>query len=870
MKDRRRHNKLLAIAATVLMVLAVPISLIGFQSVNDIRNRAGEETPLLDFETDFLSSPLTTVYFGIPYEQTLKLTGSLAPIGTISLGCDPSICGKNCPNELQNTPFGFILAADGKTLYWEDPSSDNSIDSWPITISATASSPDDPNKTICVVRSFILASSESEGNRSPSCTLYPPFQPDTVPSGFSVPLRLEASDPDGGIINATVSLLSENSIVETKVWELDNPRKTLFLSKDSTPPLSFYTQKVGTYTFSASVTDADGTTAECKIGGTEQINVIIPGDNGSPEFTSDPYTQSSPGTSINIGQSYSYTLEAIDPDSDTIDYFVINNTGWLTFTVNSTSPGTFKGTFSGTPTAAGSYTAGIALNDSSHNHYSTQLWVINVNYPENDVPIVSITLPPMGTTIENNQTLRIEWQATDHNLIERFNVYLSTDPQNSSAQIPLITDLPYNYNAYLWNVGSTPAGYYYIIVQATDNQSPAATGIGISPPFGISMPAEDIPPVQPVVTGHPTITNLSPRDRSEIEETKPYISADLTAADNAIVKSGSIAVKLDDTNITDLITIEGKDAHETSFMYQQGSPLGTGTHKINVTFTDSSDQVASKTWTFTIFTAGPEPDDSDDDDKNRDTIAILGWKIPKRIAIIVGIGILLLIVALAIPWLFYAAWKGSREEETAYDNFETTQTKWKKSEPKESTPLIIETDTSRSSPSILQEPVYPAVTIEPKRNTVTTVDQESQTHLKSEAASDKPDLWVNPNSPPESESYPAIDQLEATTLPTSWIDAAPISKKESNIVGNEMASEEASIEDLQKALQEISQDEGYTIDTPVVPAEPSQSPPTQPSEPSSHQEPQTPADLTAQQPETKPEEPTLITSSKPPLSPSDL
>jgi hypothetical protein len=824
MRNGRRYNKLLPLIATVLMILAIPISLVGLQTVNDIRNRAGVETQL-DFATDFSSPGITQVLRNIPYQQTLELTGDLAPIATISLGCDPSACGTSCPETTQNPPAGFTLAADGKTLFWEDPISDAITNSWPITVTATSPSPDNPDVFICAVHTFTLEYSSAHNNVSPSCTLLPSPSSGTLPTGIETPLRLEASDPDGGIMEVTATLSNNSGIVESKEWTPDNSPKQVFLDTHSTPSLSFIAQTTGTHTFSAEVTDTEGATSQCEVQGDQQINVVIPGENGSPVFTSDPYTQSTPGTALNIGQSYSYTLEANDPDSDTIDYFVINNTGWLTFTVNSTDSGSFRGTFSGTPTAAGSYTAGIALNDGTHNHYSTQLWVINVNYPENDVPVVSITLPPSGTSINNDETMRIEWQATDRNLIERFDVFLTTDPQNASAMIPLVTGLGYNYNSYLWDVGSTPPGYYYVVVHATDNQSPPATGIGISPSFGISVSAQNIPPVQPVVTGHPTITHLTPSDKGEIEKTDPLISADLTAADNATIASDTITIKLDDTDISDLITLQGKDADSGSFMYQPASPLGMGAHRVSVLFEDSSGQTASKTWTFTIVEQQESEDDQEQDTGDSETISLLGFEIPKRIAIIVGVGVVLLIIALAIPWLFYAAWKGAREEEALgyREDNGLPISRWEKTNSDE---LVINPEAVDELPYTLPEKVYPA---NKSPDTLPTPKPPEPLEIRETPPSH--DLQgTTPKHEAEAQVPPQNTQVESIPNPT-----APPKTEE----------EEHTLNELQEALNQISNESGYN---PIQPPEPSKPKP----------------------PSQEPEEPVLIKPAKPPLSPSDL
>lgn len=872
------------------MLVAIPISLIGLQTVNDIRNRAAEKVVELEFSTDFSSNELTTVYKGIPYAQMLELSGSLSRYATISLGCDVSICGNMCPERPSTPPEGLSLAADGRTLYWENPSAPTNSSTWDIVVSATTPSSEDPDNLVCIVSSFTLTYSAEHPNFSPTCTLYPPAQPDTIPAGFASALKLEASDTDGGIARAIVNLSNEKGIVESKTWTAEDAPQSLYINKNSMPPLTFIAQDTGVYTYSTQVTDNDGATAECDIHGAPKINVVIPGENGSPVFKTDPYTQSSPGTSLNIGQSYTYTVEATDPESDAMDYFVLNNTGWLTFTVNSNKAGSFKGTFSGTPTAAGSYTAGIAFNDGAHNHYSTQLWVINVNYPENDIPVVKISLPPSGYTVENNQKMRIEWTATDHNLITSFNVYISTDPGNEATFVPLITGLSYNFNAYVWDVGATTPGHYYIVVRATDNQTPPATGTGISPSFGISVSTQETPKTQPVVTSHPTITNLYPSDKSEISKSTPFISADFTASDNMVIKENSVVVKLDDNDVTEKSTIEGEKAHSGSFMYKPSQPIGPGTHKVSVMFEDSSGQTASKTWTFIIYKKdeGADDGDAEDDTKNGEMITIFGFKIPRRIAIIVGVGVVLLIIALLIPWFFYAAWRSSQsEDDDQYFFAEPSSRNWRmtmgtspKSTPPNQNivPAVPDTPVISpvKSPVLEEEKDFLNNITEPERTPLTpeiphTLQEPSETNIfeipVKQVHELKPEALIE--LPPREEIIATVDKNEESPVEKERINTAPppVEDKESSPVEtpseepipisdpagiqrkpSEQSSkidDENSLEELQKALKQIAEDD--KISSPFFDS-PSEKP----------EEPRPVAD-------TKPSIPT-----KPPIGPSDL
>ncbi|NLE06752.1 MAG: hypothetical protein GX638_18375, partial [Crenarchaeota archaeon] len=637
-KNARKQDKKLALLATLLLLLALPISLIGVNQVNDIRNRAQEEHPLIAIGSNLSEDMYTNAFPGIPYLQEIDVTGEFSLIATIILGCDTTLCGDICNVSAHTPPDGFGLASDGKTIYWENPSPQDGKTSWPITVSAIVpnNDPQSKEKYICAAKTFTLSLSEEPPEIPPTCSLHSPKSLGSVPIGSSPSLVLEGADFDSGIAKAEVKLTQENGNTVTYEWEFPENPKTLLLNKDTAPELATTPDNTGIYTISSMVTDSDGITTECESYTDSHLNIVIPGDNGSPVFTSDPYTDSHPGTNVEVGSSYTYTVEAEDPNGDSIDYYIINNTGWLTFTLNSSDNGKFKGTFSGTPTAPGSYTAVIALNDGFHNHYSVQLWVINVNSLENDTPIVTITSPSGSDIIRQNQETTVQWSVTDNNLITRFDVYITSDPTQRSAWTPLISELGYNYNSYTWNTGNIPVGTYYVVVQATDNQEPAAIGTSVSEAFAIgSDPTQpgstDLEPeteLPDITNTYPLISNITPADKSEIEDTKPLISAELTASDGETINTGSVRLIFDDEDISGLSTLNRGDEPKGSIVYKPGLPLPLGSHKVTLTFEDSAGKTTTKQWTFTI--TGETEDDTEEEDN--DIVTIFGVNLPKRTA----------------------------------------------------------------------------------------------------------------------------------------------------------------------------------------------------------------------------------------------
>ncbi len=658
-------NKRLAFIATILLLIAIPISVFGTQNVNDIRNRAAENE--FYFENDF-NEDFSTAYKGIPYEREIKVAGSKSADSVIQFGCDSTVCGSKCDEFKHIPPQGLKYKNTANSIIWLNPTEINGRTEWPITVSAY---PLNATEDECIVKEFMLQV-QNEPAIKPQCEiLSSPTNLDKMPQNGKASFIINTLDPDDGIQLVEFSILEGKEEIYSKSWEFEN-EKALVLNKDSNPDLVYSFEDIGTFQARAVVTDASGQSTTCEYAKAPDINIVIPGENGSPEFKTNPYEQSSPGTSLNEGEQYSYTLEATDPNQDDINYFVINETGWLNFNIEENQGGNFKAIFSGTPGKAGSYTVAVSLNDGFHNHYSTQIWVINVDSPTNDTPSVTIIKPEKNDSHTIGDNVFIQWEAEDKNLIERFDVYLSTDPTNRSSWNPLLTGIGYNYDSYIWQTESATAGDYYIIVEATDNQDPPATGQGVSEIFHLTQQGTPEPPDEPdppdIPESYPRILNIKPADKSKLSNRKPLISADLEASTDNQIKEGSVTISLDDQDVTQDAEIRGEGKNEGSVIFTPDEPLGNGSHKVSISFRDTSDKVDQKSWTFTI----EEDTDDDEDLDDEDVIQIFGFKLPKRVAIVVGVGIVLLLLAIIIPWLFYAAWRrSSYEDEEIYLDAQT-------------------------------------------------------------------------------------------------------------------------------------------------------------------------------------------------------
>ncbi|MBN1618580.1 hypothetical protein JW887_04560 [Candidatus Dojkabacteria bacterium] len=710
-----KESRKLTLISTLLLLGALPLFVIGAQTIQDIRNKAAEEVQPVYFTTDFSKEDVNTAYSGIQYEVKLETAGKNSISSEIELGCDSNKCGDACDNIENNPPSELTIAADQKTLVWQNP---NTIEQTSYQVTVTAVSPDQDNegKYFCDVQSFTLNVEDQYENQAPTCTLmFNGTNRESIPQGYENSYIVQGYDRDDGISAVKFTVKKDGDIENTLQWDFSNENEVL-INKDSTPPLRYTYQDTGKYEIYAEIMDTSGKTTRCideltstgvlEPSDTKDIGVfvILPGDNGSPEYQTDPYQDSNPGTSIAVGQTYSYTVEAIDPEEDAIEYMVINDSGWINFSLNKNEDGEFRGTFSGTADRAGSFKIVLSLNDGYHDHYSTQIWVLNVDSPSNDTPVVTVVQPTANTQIQKNQQVRIEWNATDRNQIIRYDVYLATDPTNESTWTLIAGNIGYDYNAYIWNTGDIAPGTYYIVVKATDNQSPVGIGYGIS--GVITVPGgkaggdggdsgKDDDKGKPTIEeSYPQVKNVKPANNSKIKENKPLIYAELFASTGNTIDEGSVTIKLDDQDITDKVEVRGEGEFEGSIVYEPDKPIEYGSHKVLVTFTDTEGKQAQKTWTFTI------EEESTSEKESEDYINILGLKISKNLGLLLAIGLVIILLAIMVPWMLYSAWVRSREEEEYFDS------SYKSNEPIGPSPL--------QSKPIEPSPIAPVGMVEPK------------------------------------------------------------------------------------------------------------------------------------------------------------
>ena len=155
---------------------------------------------------------------------------------------------------------------------------------------------------------------------------------------------------------------------------------------------------------------------------------------------------------------------------------------------------------------------------------------------------------------------------------------------------------------------------------------------------------------------------MSPLSTDKITNKRVTIKASLISAEKADIDENTILFKLDSVDKTSEIKINKISAQEYTIIYQPLEDLTEGIHKAEAYFKDSAGHEVTKEWTFTIQETVEELKD--------ETINIFGLDISKRILLIVGIGLVIVILAIVAPIIIFNVWKEDkmRDQEEPHSN----------------------------------------------------------------------------------------------------------------------------------------------------------------------------------------------------------
>jgi len=162
------------------------------------------------------------------------------------------------------------------------------------------------------------------------------------------------------------------------------------------------------------------------------------------------------------------------------------------------------------------------------------------------------------------------------------------------------------------------------------------------------FPAPDYIADNEIIFEDPQITKVFPRENSYTTNPKETISANLIASNGGKIRGETIVVKLNDKDITEEIETVKISEREILLRYTPSSKLKFEENEIYIFFEDSNKQDVEKTWSFVVEETEQEK-------------TFLGF--PINTAIIFGLGVLLVLFAISIPWMIYIAWKKDEPED---------------------------------------------------------------------------------------------------------------------------------------------------------------------------------------------------------------
>ena len=166
-----------------------------------------------------------------------------------------------------------------------------------------------------------------------------------------------------------------------------------------------------------------------------------------PEPNNPPVITPIPDATITVGETFTYTVEAADPDGDDLVYSLTTDPSTdMTIEQNS-------GVISWTPAAIGSYEVTIEVSDGELT--DTQRFTITVAEPSNQAPV--ITSAPV-TSVTLGDTYNYPVEASDPNG-DDLTYSLATNPS---------TDMSIDENSGVINWTPTAIGSYEVTVEVSD------------------------------------------------------------------------------------------------------------------------------------------------------------------------------------------------------------------------------------------------------------------------------------------------------------------------------------------------------------------------------------------------------------------
>lgn len=634
----------------------------------------------------FTSTPPKFVTEGESFTYTATVTDTDADPVILTLTCPDATY---CQTE-QKAPPAIII--ENNQIYWENPTA--SPDPYEITLYAN----DGKSVSTQTFALKVLKKTETYF----ACTFTPAITVRILDYRVSTPLVVVA-ESSVDLASATVTLEKSGNIEQTFNYTFEPPRRYVILDRTSKPSLSYQFNE-GSYVGKAAFASTSGELLTCELenptvslsslvrqAARNTLNTLIQtvqaatgldvGTNTTPVFTSDPMAPpasggSSPGVSFVYNTPYSFTLKAKDDDGDPLQHTIVAKPAWAAASVTSSAPANGPSTYSiqfvGTPTAkdAGSNLFSVSIND-GYGHYITRTWVINIDYPNNDIPKVTILEPTVSLSRYQGSPFLLRWEVEDRHQVVSFGVYY-TASLGSSTKTTYNKNISYNTRGITVNTSSMAPGDYYFIVTATDGFSPPAIGSGYTAMVRI-LPPKPKPTAtpKPTVTTTPTLTATpkltpteepppivdelliqitSPKNQVSIKAEEFQAVVSITASSKGTVSVANTSIMLDAEDITSKFTFSTEQGKALTASYKPSTLLEPGVHELTVKAKDSVQKEKEVKVSFIINTDGIV-------DPN--TVNLFGINMSKSAYTIFIAALILIAILLLLPIILYLAFRNS-------------------------------------------------------------------------------------------------------------------------------------------------------------------------------------------------------------------
>ncbi len=389
--------------------------------------------------------------------------------------------------------------------------------------------------------SFDTSSDASYEEPAVSCTIsFPYVSPLSLPENGTVHLRLEATENGGDTVAdyEDIVKIDVNSNLGGTLFAQEYDYQSDENSSTFSESFLYTADDQGIDVISGVVTsqklNGEFTTTDCVVISPLAGNRIsILQANTAPIFTTSS-DSATPGNVLQTGDNYSYTLKATDAEGDTIlfDTSFTPGSTWLNVSViKNGADGELELKFQGIAGQPAAYLGNVFIHDGYTAHLSSQSWVMSVEQGDNDTPQITIIVPTNDVEITQGDKVQITWKATDLNQIITYDVFYASNAGDETTWVKL-DSLTNKFNGYMLETGAINPGSYKVIVQATDNQSPSATGTAIS--TNIKINARPDTPVDPnnpddpnkesidgPVIETPQVIEMSPNDGASLVNPKP-------------------------------------------------------------------------------------------------------------------------------------------------------------------------------------------------------------------------------------------------------------------------------------------------------------------------------------------------------------